>query len=160
VSRLRRALGRTALNKTLITGWWGIISFFMNLGYVAHDAAALREMNALAAPQPPSPRRLDPGRPVFHRAGALIGLSVLVVAAAFVVNVVKGPDHKVVPSAWVVGACVNVTGVHARAVHCTDSHDGRVTQVVRSLSECGGGLGAVTVQHRVYCVERDSGAAN
>ncbi|HEY2802722.1 MAG TPA: hypothetical protein VGJ67_02240 [Actinomycetota bacterium] len=38
------------LAKTLAQGWWGIISFFVNIGVVAQDLAELRKARKMAAP--------------------------------------------------------------------------------------------------------------
>jgi uncharacterized iron-regulated membrane protein len=40
------------LTKTLVQGWWGIISFFMNIVAVGTDIAALRKFRKLDAPRP------------------------------------------------------------------------------------------------------------
>ncbi len=115
-----------------------------------------RTIGAWPVPEPPSPRRLDPGRPGFKRAAALTGVTVLVVVGAFVANAVRSPEEKVDRSAWVVGACVNVNGTRARAVDCGDAHDGRVTRVVRTADQCDRAVGTVTVRSRIYCVELDA----
>ena len=44
------ALGRSAQNRTLLTGWWGVISILRNIGVVFNNAQALQA--ALKMPQP------------------------------------------------------------------------------------------------------------
>jgi hypothetical protein len=38
------------LGRTLAQGWWGIISFFVNIGVVAQDLSELRRAKKMAAP--------------------------------------------------------------------------------------------------------------
>jgi hypothetical protein len=38
------------LNKTLVQGWWGLISFFVNFFVIASDLAALSKANKMPAP--------------------------------------------------------------------------------------------------------------
>lgn len=42
---------RRFLLRTLVTGWWGVISFFMNFVAIATDIAAWRKYNQLLSPQ-------------------------------------------------------------------------------------------------------------
>lgn len=88
-------LGRSHQNRTLITGWWGILSLFRNLAVVFTNARALRRASRLAPPRPvadvvaPLPGPLDPGRSVFARSG------VYVAAVTFaVLGVVAAEDHE------------------------------------------------------------------
>ena len=46
-------LTKQYLKKTLIEGWWGYISFFVNWFVVATDLVALSHAKKLAAPAPP-----------------------------------------------------------------------------------------------------------
>jgi hypothetical protein len=46
-----RALGRSSQNRTLWTGWWGLLAFFRNLGVVATNAVALVRVSRLSAPR-------------------------------------------------------------------------------------------------------------
>ena len=89
-ARLCRDCGLTIgrQNKTLTTGWWGIISFFKNIGFIASNAGALSTASHLPAPQPPpNPEDfkqrgpLTPGRSVMLRPGVLVSIA----AVAFTV---------------------------------------------------------------------------
>ena len=46
-----RQVAREWLTKTLVQGWWGIVSFFVNFVAVGTDIAALRKASKLAEPQ-------------------------------------------------------------------------------------------------------------
>ena len=50
-------ISKEFLNKTLVQGWWGIISFFMNIYAVVVDLEALRTFKKLDEPQ---------GKPLEH----------------------------------------------------------------------------------------------
>ena len=69
------ALFRSNQNRTLITGWWGVLSFFVNIGSVLANTAAWAKVRRLD-----SPRRdpavvsyleapLEVGSPLYRRAG-------------------------------------------------------------------------------------------
>ena len=45
-----QATGREWLNKTLVQGWWGIVSFFINIYAVTVDLAALSKLKKLDPP--------------------------------------------------------------------------------------------------------------
>ena len=59
----------TYLRKTLIEGWWGFISFFLNFFTVGNDLVVLFRYRALGEPQPiaggayPSPAPAEPPAP-------------------------------------------------------------------------------------------------
>ena len=84
------ALFRSTQNRTLITGWWGVLSFFVNIGSVLGNTAVWWKLRDLAAPRRDpavvsyleSP--LDPGKPVFRRAGVWVAALVLLFVASAV----------------------------------------------------------------------------
>lgn len=82
---------RDLQNRTLALGWFGIVSFFTNLGHIAHNLAAGRRLAALAPPHGPAAAGrqapLDPGRPTFLRLGAAVGGLVGVVVVGLVVAI-------------------------------------------------------------------------
>jgi hypothetical protein len=72
------AVFRKRMSATLLTGWWGIISFFTNFGAVIGNLAARSELMKLGpATREPGARFLQPGRPVFLRAGFLLTAAVV-----------------------------------------------------------------------------------
>lgn len=108
-------LARNWLLATLLMGWWGIISFFMNFGAVATDLNALR-----------AARRLPPARPIAVPVGsgiagsvsvalpqvsstrlALVVAGIVVVIAAGAINATFGPKSA---SDLAVGDCFDEPG--------------------------------------------------
>jgi hypothetical protein len=75
-------------NRTLITGWWGVISFFANWMTVGRNAIAARRLQGLPVPsQSPDAAStlgasLDPGKPLVQRAGVWVAVAVIVVLGA------------------------------------------------------------------------------
>lgn len=83
------AIGRSKQNRTLLTGWWGILSFFRNLLVVGRNAATLWRAGRLDPPNPadpavlaPLPRPLPPGRVSWLRSGTIVVGVVLALALA------------------------------------------------------------------------------
>ena len=81
-------IGRSHQNRTLMTGWWGILSFFRNLAVVFTNARELRRAGHLPTPRPvpdvvaPLAAPLDAGRPVFARCGLYVAIAAFVVLGA------------------------------------------------------------------------------
>jgi hypothetical protein len=70
------ALFRSTQNRTLIGGWWGLISFFSNFLAIFINFVAWAQLRGLGPPSPPtepldvpSPMPMDPGRSVYRRFG-------------------------------------------------------------------------------------------
>jgi hypothetical protein len=86
------ALFRSTQNRTLVTGWWGVISFFVNMGSILGNAAARWKLRSLAAPSRnpgvvsslQSP--LDPGRSIFRRAGVWVAVVVFLVVGSAIAD--------------------------------------------------------------------------
>lgn len=55
-----RAMVAAVTNRTMLTGWWGVISFLVNWGAIWNNWRAWRRVSALAAPNPTSDRVLVP----------------------------------------------------------------------------------------------------
>lgn len=89
--RLCRACGQSAYrsmtNRTLLTGWWGLVSFFANFVHVGRNLLAGRKLRGLDSPHTPPtdgeeflPGPLDAGKPLSLRSGPwVVGLLVLLV---------------------------------------------------------------------------------
>jgi hypothetical protein len=75
------ALGRVMANRTLWTGWWGIISCFVNIGYVVANAGRLLKHGTLGKPRG-GQGTLDPGRPMLLRSGVLVLVALICVGVA------------------------------------------------------------------------------
>ena len=56
------SVGRAQQSRTLMTGWWGFISFFCNIWYVLRNAASLVRVSKLDPPTGGVSPPLDPGR--------------------------------------------------------------------------------------------------
>jgi hypothetical protein len=124
------ALFRQMQAATLLTGWWGMISFFLNFGTLWSNYRERRSLDELGAPRPPAtgtaqtPRTapLPAGRPTFLRPQALG-----VVGAAIVVLFLFGAFGRDSSSAnadppVAVGTCGTVSGGQVRyPLDCGDS---------------------------------------
>jgi len=122
------ALFRRMQSATLLTGWWGMISFFLNFGTLWSNYRERRELDRLGAPRPPATRAtqtprttpLPAGRPAFLRPQALG-----VVGAALVLLLLFGAWGGASGSSTVatvsVGTCGIVDGVSVRyPIDCSD----------------------------------------
>ena len=131
---------RNLTNATLITGWWGLISFFVNFGYVIGNFGDYGWIRKLSAPSMragvPSQPAWAPGRPLLARGGPWVSIGLLAFA---VLAVVLQPRDSGTPTSSLKGQCVNLynTGdALYRRVLCTDTHDGKVVAVVSQSSAC------------------------
>jgi hypothetical protein len=79
------ALFRSTQNRTLMTGWWGALSFFVNIGSILGNTDAWLKIRSLD-----KPRRdpavvsyldmpLDPGSPLYRRAGIWFAAAIVAV---------------------------------------------------------------------------------
>lgn len=84
------SLFREMQNRTLITGWWGLISFFVNWATVARNIVAANRLQRLLAPTSEPGEalsaRLNPGKPLFQRGGVWVAAVVMVVLGAIVAS--------------------------------------------------------------------------
>ena len=141
-------LARNWLVATLLMGWWGIISFFVNFGLVAADLSSLRTARRLA----PTGSVIIPagfgmsgsvsaGIPLVSRARlALAAAGIVVVVVAGAVNATFGPKS---PGDLVVGDCFDEpgnTGVITEVPHhpCSQAHTAEVFAIVTYAGGQGG----------------------
>jgi hypothetical protein len=167
------ALGRAKLNRTLWTGWWGIISFFANFGYVATDVLGLVKASSMPVPShtdgvvAPLPVPLSPGKPILARSGpwfaaALIAIAVIAAVGSGNSNASSpnsGPSPAATSSAtWQVGVCVaDAGGGSVAPVDCSQPHIGYVSAVSGSPSSCPSSTtNYVTRADGVYCIIQSS----
>jgi len=68
------ALGREDQSKTLMTGWWGFISFFCNIWFVLRNAVTLVSHGQLQQPAAGVRPPLNPGRSALLRPGTLVAV--------------------------------------------------------------------------------------
>ncbi|MGD9794010.1 MAG: hypothetical protein AB7V43_11060 [Acidimicrobiia bacterium] len=174
------AVGRDSTNKTLITGWWGLLSFFTNLAFVAGAVGELRRLRRLERPangtrpsMSPGPSLLARPGPVFSvcvfgllavyltghlsLAGSTSGESVAAPAPAASSRATKhsGPPQQLTVRrndlTWQVRGCVHVMSTSAGLVDCTGPFDAMVVQLTDDPANC-----AVEVE---YFVHLSSGVA-
>lgn len=141
-------LARNWLLATLIMGWWGLISFFVNFGAIATDLKALR-----------TARRLSPAGSVIVPAGfgmagsasavlpQVSGTRLTLVAAGIVAVIIGGVLYATFgpksAGALVVGDCFDeplTTGVISDVQHhpCFQAHTAEVFAVVSSTGAQSG----------------------
>ncbi len=132
-----RNVGRSYLDKTLILGWWGVLSFFFNFAHIFTDAGALEKLRSLPEPSGGNPaQRLSPGRPIYQRAGIYVVLAIVVGVSALMVrsSVSTHPPSSAMKAK--VGQCVAYAGSTSSFVSCTGPHAGRVTAAVSNDLDC------------------------
>lgn len=86
-----QAAGRAAQSWTLLAGWWGLISMFVNSVFVFLNSIAL--LRAAVMKKPDGSGRFSPARPglpVLFRPGGLVALAALIVLG---VAIVRSPDR-------------------------------------------------------------------
>ncbi len=151
------AMGRQVLNRTLLAGWWGLISFFFNWYAIAVDVTMLRKVRSQRAPEgeaatPPLPA----GNPLWKRGGIYVTAALLVAIVAF-----AGQSTDDGADAFA-GKCVTFDAAltKVRTVsNCSDSHDGKVVGVVADRNDCpiesDGSLRLKADDDKVICVDVD-----
>ena len=152
------SVGRAQQSKTMMTGWWGFISFFCNIWYVLRNALSLLRVSKLAAPAGGVSTPLDPGRSALLRLGPLV---TVLFFGAWIAIATASED----PATWSNGSCVSVSVDEvgeeiAEPTHCrNDGRDIRIVSAVRSADQCPAKSDAfVTVEssNMVYCVDEPS----
>lgn len=165
-----QSLGRQAANRTLWTGWWGVISFFSNFAYIFTNARGLLRLNRLPRPQGASGYALNPGKGLFARSGvwfavvlALVGIGALSSESddgysdysppAFSEDNIS-PDVGSSNLEWEVGACVRIGVTDVELVNCSSSYEGRIVKEASSSDLCPYSA-EIYVEDRftVYCID-------
>jgi hypothetical protein len=154
---------RRAMNHTLMLGWFGLISFFANLVFVAMNLAGRAKLAVLGAPTRGTKIPLPKGRSLFRQAGVYV--AVLAVGAAGAYGVWRFSPHKVA-TADLAGRCVNfdtnIEGqrlIARRLPPCSSDHDGKVLAVVGSKTDCPAATTSYFVGRTtgsVICVDESS----
>lgn len=166
------AIGRSRQNRTLLTGWWGVISAFRNVAYACTNALELNRASKLGAPSrdpmvaAPLTSSMVPGKSVFARSGFWVTVAIVVVVALAIQSSSAQSSSRangssttrttpVVPT-WKVGNCVVDHGSTLEPVFCSQPHDGKIDSSRSLPSACptntewyaeSGGL--------VWCVDAD-----
>jgi hypothetical protein len=142
-----RDCGREAVrllaSRTLITGWWGIISMFLNLASLVEAFTTWRRLRSLLPPMQRDPRvvvrQTSPapaGRSMWLRPGALafvVLVGILGVQGTFLVGAATQARYL-----ELVGQCLRYgrDGWIDDVVGCADGHDGQVADVTRRVEDC------------------------
>jgi hypothetical protein len=149
---------RDRMNRTLLTGWWGIVSFFFNWYVVLSNLSARTKIRNLGHPQgEPTAPPLDPGKGLPRRLGMYVGLAVILVLITILGNATQDS-----PASSFAGKCVrfDTGGEKVLAVDsCDDSHDAKVVAVVKSRTECpegtDGDIRLKVEDDKILCVDAD-----
>jgi hypothetical protein len=154
------AIFRKAMDHTLMAGWFGLISFFANLFFVAQNVAGRAKVMRLKPPVESSRPSLPAGVPLYRRAGIYVAALVLVVVSVY--GVWRTHPAKVA-TRDLAGRCVNfetnTDGHRVISRHipkCSGDHDGKVLQVVTVPNECPAATSTYFVSQQsrsVICVE-------
>lgn len=170
------SLGRSAQNRTLWLGWWGVFSFLRNFAYIATNAKSLYRLNKLSVPRRRNEAILTPlitplprGRPVLMRAGALVTVGFLAVLIGVVAagsepeTATNGPPRGTSSDSgdssfatWEVGSCVSGYS-SVVPVPCSSMHSGRiVASTFSGPEECPISTESYVVDGaRVWCIDDD-----
>lgn len=129
------SLYRKHMNHTLLAGWWGFISFFMNFGAVFKNFKAWRTLTSLAEPpttdQPVRPP-LPPGKPLVQRAGIYVTAALVAfVGFVLVASTTGGADE-------FAGRCISIdrSANKVKTTGCGGAHDGKVLDVIKDKNAC------------------------
>ena len=133
------ALFRKRMSQTLLTGWWGFLHFFVNLGVIVGNLSARAHLARLAAPtRDPGAQFLSPGRPVFFRAGFAVTAVALVVVGAFLISEAMKPPPAPFPpeDLGFIGDCTQLAADSWSTVDCAGPHDGKIVSLGRVPNDC------------------------
>lgn len=133
-----QSLGRSVQAKTMVFGWLGLISAVVNLGVIPINSVGLLKAGRL--PATANEASLDPGRPIFLRAGGAVGLIVIAVAAVFGIGALLDSSEPV--DSLAVGDCLTDPGLgdfdRVETTSCGEPHDWEVY-----LSTTATGFGSI-----------------
>jgi hypothetical protein len=124
---------RRMTERTLVQGWWGLASFFITPITVLINMVKRGRVARLAQPAYSSGTGtpMSPGRPLFARPMAIVGIVIPVVVVA-IVAFAGSRDT----SESEVGNCVKISGDTARVVSCRSEHDGRIIGTADTAEHC------------------------
>jgi hypothetical protein len=131
------ALFRRYMNRTLATGWWGVIHFFINWFAVITNLVAWSNLRALPQESGGTGRPLAPGRPLYFNYGLWIPVVVVALLVALLLPGVIA-DSQPYPAAdqALVGQCVTVSGTTWSPTSCAQPHAGKVVRLGRIAYDC------------------------
>jgi len=83
---------------TLLLGWWGVISFFVNIGSLLGNLGAWSKFHSLAAPDEAHTVALDPGPPLYRRGGIWFAAIAIAILASMAASEASQEEDYSVPS--------------------------------------------------------------
>jgi hypothetical protein len=152
------SLFRKQTNKTLMTGWLGLIAFFANLVALIDNFKQRKKLLALGEPagfavRPP----LDPGASLPRRSGLWVMLAGVIAIVGLGLFVRAQPEKATLANVTV-GTCVRLPddGKSVLAVRCSQQHDAKVVKLIPPNDECPDrSIPALTSDTLIGCVVRD-----
>ena len=145
------ALFRRLTNRSLVRGWWGILSVFTNWWTLARNAATAELLRALDEPRrrsgdiaTPLSRPLDPGRGLLRRSGIYLVVALVSLGLAVVYLSTRTPSTDQGPRGGTElsqyeDRCLDLTADReriVRAVDCNGAQDARVVAIVGAGHPC------------------------
>jgi hypothetical protein len=132
------AMFRKRMSATLLTGWWGILHFFINLGVVFGNLGERARLMRLGPPvRNPGAGFLNPGRPVFLRAGFIASAAVLLIGGGFLlISATTPPVPFPADDQAYIGECAQHSGTEWTTVDCVGPHDGKVVSLSHDRGGC------------------------
>ena len=136
------ALAREMQNRTLIVGWWGLISFFANFVAMVGNAFAIVKFGRLDDPSPPLERIARPqsepsyqGKSVFRRLGVYVAAVVIGFGIFGAIN--HNSTNVAGNNNWAVGECVSSSGKYITGVvSCSGQNFGQIVGMVSDSQNC------------------------
>jgi len=145
---------RTVMNRTLLVGWWGIISFFLNIYAIIVNLVAWTKLRALPEPVRMSGKTpLDPGRPVFLRPGLWVTTAAIVIIVGLLaaqsarndINTFSAADRQLM------GTCVeNVGSTDVKAAPCSGAHSGKIVSLSHDKEGCASNQVSISLDDGAY----------
>ncbi len=149
-----QSIGRAKQNRTLLTGWWGLLALLRNLFVVTRNTVNLLHAARLGPPAhggdvtAPLPGPLPPGRATWRRSGFYLVATLVALATigAALEEPSEGDDRSretrpgsiftSEPDAeWQTGSCIDGS-TWVVPVPCSEPNDGRIVRRVSSASSC------------------------
>jgi hypothetical protein len=162
------AVGRKVQNRTLLGGWWGMLSFFRNLSYVASNAGELRRLRSMEEPtkfvslSTPLATPMSTGRSVFARSGLWLTVGAVAATAAAVVmaspsdTAAHGGGSTDTELEWRIGNCVAWDADTIFPVRCDDGAMGVIAARAPSEPQCPANSESYVQETGfVWCIDED-----
>lgn len=122
-----QSVGRRFQTKTVLTGWWGLLSAITNTWYVIENAIHLARAARLSAPVRAIELEIlgpQPGRPIFKRWRFWIApIGVLAVAIGAISDSSDSNQPKQLVPTWSPGYCIQKSDDGYVPVECSKRHE-------------------------------------